>query len=763
MEKEHVPLDGEQLFETFVQLLQTFSRESNEGKKEIKSPKNLEAASLEFGRITQKLRRLTSSFWDHTNVVKEDSDIIAFADALASYFHSCLSYNQFQSLSTIINSTTINWLHTLLRLPISSGGFYLRTNRDARVSVTRNAIAAKFPLFLTKGFQAFQDVVPVLYTTRLGLHIEELRFQLGLPLVSICLCKNAQDFEDKINNDKESNRVPFMLIVTTGDEDTGKGDDVSQYLAVCQSNNIWLHVEGEMLVYLAATSIPNHLQSVLNADSFLFNAAQLFKHDFYTIPTVFHRREKLHSSLQDTYSQVNTTTSTNLVDHGPLTINLWLMLQLKGSEYFHNLLDSSLKKAASFYSKVVSLKYIVTESPEGSDRVVFRYQPIYSNLAEPLNVAQEKLDSDSDDSNSEIQKTNELVTSSTSEPISVEHEKQSKPQSPLTTEFLNLVNEQILYDLNQSKVYLDLDIISIGGYKYLRFRPLFSSNTDITSEHINTFVGNLNTEISLINATISLRGDFSAILQSYSGLIPVDIANFVGLGAVRYVPPYLSKGVHQGRLKEELDKLNEAVAENLNNLHQIYKPAVDVNGFKCIALRVDITNLTEEKVLYHAKLINDTAKQLEASSNLTAVFGDIIKQGIKQAEEQILKETKKSEEGLIRKIPIVGSVWSWWSPPQKKSSSKSFDILSQQLEINSTDKLLKSSQERSTSKAKESSPTLKDSVDRQKETEVLLTTSDSKLAEKAPEKEVNVDNHRDVTSSQEAEGNIRQSSDTNSH
>eukprot|EP01121_Diplochlamys_sp_Union-15-3_P018545 TRINITY_DN676_c0_g1_i2.p1 TRINITY_DN676_c0_g1~~TRINITY_DN676_c0_g1_i2.p1 ORF type:complete len:775 (-),score=142.29 TRINITY_DN676_c0_g1_i2:344-2623(-) len=759
MEKERIPFSTEDLFDKFARLLPPFSRESSESLKE--GAKGLEATPSELRLVNLKLKRVISKIWDHTNVIKEHSDIISFADALASYFQSYLSNTQLQSLSTIINSTTINWLHTLMRLPVSSGGFYLRTFRDARVSVTRNAIAAKFPLFLTKGFQAFQDVVPVLYTTRLGSHIEEIRFQLGLPQESICLCNSAQDLKDKINNDKESNRVPFMIIVTTGDEDTGKSDDIPQYLAVCQSNNIWLHVEGEMLVYLAATSVPIQLQSVLNADSFLFNAAHLFKHDFYTVPTVFHRREKLHSSLQDTVVNLNSqenTTSKNIVDHGPLTINLWLILQLKGSEYFHKLLDSAKKKAASFYSKVVTLESIITESPKDSDRVIFRYQPNIDKLQELLNVSQEKSDSDGEDSYSESQSAN-----STSEPdnssrasISVEH-KQSRSQSPPTKEFLNLVNEQILCDLNRANDDLDLDIITIGGYKYLRFRPLFSPNTDITTELIHTFIKNLDTEITLITATISLRDYFSTVLQNYSGLIPVEIANFVGLGAVRYVPPYLSKGVHQGRLKEELDKINQAVAEKLNNLNQIYKPAVDVNGFKCIALHVDTSPLTKDKVPSHAQLINDTAKELEISSNLTAVFGDIIKQGIKQAEEQILIETKKSEEGLIRKIPIVGSVWSWWSPSQKKSSSKSFDILSQQLEINSADKLLKS---------KDSSPTLRDSVERQ--SEVSLSTSlDSKLADSAEKHTVNEDsakNHQDVSSNQQ-EGNVSLSTSdgNNSH
>jgi len=88
------------------------------------------------------------------------------------------------------------------------------------------------------------------------------------------------------------------------------------------------------------------------------------------------------------------------------------------------------------------------------------------------------------------------------------------------------------------------------------------------------------------------------------------------------------------------------------------------------------------KVEYYAKLIHQSAIKEESQSNLTEVFGDIVRQGIKKAEEELKKENDQSyEEGFMHKIPIVGSVWSWWSPPTKKDvAGKTFDLLSEKLE-----------------------------------------------------------------------------------
>eukprot|EP01120_Amphizonella_sp_Union-15-10_P011943 TRINITY_DN5202_c0_g1_i4.p1 TRINITY_DN5202_c0_g1~~TRINITY_DN5202_c0_g1_i4.p1 ORF type:complete len:554 (-),score=143.72 TRINITY_DN5202_c0_g1_i4:10-1671(-) len=444
-----------------------------------------------------------------------------------------------------------------------------------------------------------------------------------------------------------------MLLAVAGDEDTGKSDDIGQLHSICHSNEIWFHVEGQLLAYLALPSVPANLQPVIHADSFLFNAAQFLKQENYVIPTVFHRRSKhvpsgsnLAESSSNPTVQLNPTDQ--FIDHGPLTLNLWFMLQLKGAEQLKIQFESAFKKVSTFHSKLSSIKSsIVIESPEISDRVVFRYLPL-----------------------------------SESEQI-LERE---------DIEFLNRVNEQVLSDLNvtgtadQALADLDLDLVTVHHVRYIRFKPLYSGNLDkINALLINAFVTTLNKEISLIDATISQRRYFKEVVSQIPGLLPVEVSNFVGLGAVRYIPVLFAKGHQAGRLKEELDKLNNEVAEHLQTIHEIYRPAIDINGFKCIALSVDTSPIAREKVEYYARLIHKHATEKESASNINEVFAEILKQGIKKAEEALKKETQSSyDEGFLHKLPLVGSMWSWWSPPhQRDVTGKTFDPLSQQLESKS--------------------------------------------------------------------------------
>jgi hypothetical protein len=78
-------------------------------------------------------------------------------------------------------------------------------------------------------------------------------------------------------------------------------------------------------------------------------------------------------------------------------------------------------------------------------------------------------------------------------------------------------------------------------------------------------------------------------------------------------------------------------------------------------------------------------------------MGKIINDGIKKAEERLKLEQQRQQQlelqqqqeqaGLISYIPIVGSVWNWWSPhkptnpnPVAPHSVTSFNLISSQFE-----------------------------------------------------------------------------------
>jgi len=59
----------------------------------------------------------------------------------------------------------------------------------------------------------------------------------------------------------------------------------------------------------------------------------------------------------------------------------------------------------------------------------------------------------------------------------------------------------------------------------------------------------------------------------------------------------------------------------------------------------------------------------------------MIKKGIREAEERLKEETEVQQlnQGLIRNLPIVGSIMGWLSPMKVEPQGKAFDICSASL------------------------------------------------------------------------------------
>lgn len=102
---------------------------------------------------------------------------------------------------------------------------------------------------------------------------------------------------------------------------------------------------------------------------------------------------------------------------------------------------------------------------------------------------------------------------------------------------------------------LGLQLINEYGLNYICFQPLFSTEgiqtflsyskkivavIQIKEETMDAFIQGLISETSLIDTTLKYSLVFKKALGQYPGLINVKVNDFVGLGAVRYIPSYLS-------------------------------------------------------------------------------------------------------------------------------------------------------------------------------------------------------------------------------
>lgn len=70
-----------------------------------------------------------------------------------------------------------------------------------------------------------------------------------------------------------------------------------------------------------------------------------------------------------------------------------------------------------------------------------------------------------------------------------------------------------------------------------------------------------------------------------------------------------------------------------------------------------------------ANLVRQTGLDLEASTLALETMAVMIRKGIEEAQAELQRETEEKlwQEGLLRHIPVVGSLVNYFSPPQKTS------------------------------------------------------------------------------------------------
>ena len=90
------------------------------------------------------------------------------------------------------------------------------------------------------------------------------------------------------------------------------------------------------------------------------------------------------------------------------------------------------------------------------------------------------------------------------------------------------------------------------------------------------------------------------------------------------------------------------------------------DGLSCVRFGM-VVAITDVEAL--ANLVRQTGLDLEASTLALETMAVMIRKGIEEAQAELQRETEEKlwQEGLLRHIPVVGSLFNYFSPPQKTS------------------------------------------------------------------------------------------------
>lgn len=129
-------------------------------------------------------------------------------------------------------------------------------------------------------------------------------------------------------------------------------------------------------------------------------------------------------------------------------------------------------------------------------------------------------------------------------------------------------------------------------------------------------------------------------------------------------------------VSHEVDLVNATLAKELAKVDPLFSEGTTDDGKICVCLGVETKPIDNNSPVYYACTITEKIEELGLRMIIEEKFGEILTQGIKAAEKHMKVENELADvqQGIMRSIPVVGSVFNWFSPVEKQVHGKSFDI-----------------------------------------------------------------------------------------
>ncbi|XP_038676636.1 pyridoxal-dependent decarboxylase domain-containing protein 1 isoform X5 [Scyliorhinus canicula] len=589
--------------------------------------------------------------------VGEQGHMSLLGHSLAAYI-SVLDKERLRKLTTRILSDSTLWLCRLFRYENGSA-YYHEDDREGLLKVCKLIIHSSYDDYATEGFNVLHNKSPVLYIssacrTGLGQYICN---QLGLPISCMCSVPCNTMFgsqhqmdvallERLIKDDIDCGKLPLLLVANAGTPGAGHTDKLARLNELCNQYKMWLHVEGVNLATLTLGYVSSSVLAATKCDSMTLTLGPWL--GLPAVPAVtLYRHEDPSLSLA-----AGLTTSQPVEKLRALP--LWLSLQYLGHDGIVDRIKYASQLSQRLLENLRKLSSIRTsvEDEFNSPVVVFRFiQEHLQSAVSTLDGAQES-----------TKDSNERETD-------------------------DALNRWLGEQLGQLVPTSGVDVVELEDEGVcIRFSPLMTAAVlNTTPEHVDQLAECLKAKIPILISTVQLREEFKEEVYRVTGLKYIEDLSWPGLGAVRYEVNNEESDPEKQQLA--MEKISTGLLKKLKELDSdlTFSTGPEFGGEKnCIYIGMVTDNLDVPELV---ETIAATGKEIEESSKLLENMTEVVRKGIIEAEQQLQKanEAKILEEGVLRQIPVVGSVLNWLSPVHSSVKGRSFSLAGGSLEP--TDKL----------------------------------------------------------------------------
>ncbi|MFN0112124.1 MAG: pyridoxal phosphate-dependent decarboxylase family protein [Blastocatellia bacterium] len=322
--------------------------------------------------------------------------VSVMADALASGFNPFAGNWLEGSGPAQIELVTIDWLRQMCGLPETAGGLFVSGGSMANLTALAaakynkldNQIENAVVYFSDQTHSSLEKALRILGFARKQIRKlpSDERFRLLLP-----------ELHQAVAADRTAGRQPFCVIANAGTTNTGAVDPLNEIADFCQSENLWLHIDG---AYGAAACLTERgkklMAGIERADSLSldphkwmfqpFEIGCVILRDARGLKKTFHTMaEYLEDTKRAEEQEINFYDYGIQLTRGFRALKLWLSLKTFGAAAFRQAIEHSFELAEFAESLVRRSNCWEVVSPATMGIVAFRFVPPYAASEEEIN------------------------------------------------------------------------------------------------------------------------------------------------------------------------------------------------------------------------------------------------------------------------------------------------------------------------------------------------------------------------------------------
>lgn len=196
--------------------------------------------------------------------------------------------------------------------------------------------------------------------------------------------------------------------------------------------------------------------------------------------------------------------------------------------------------------------------------------------------------------------------------------------------YFDKLNSWLGQNLQRDCPDFDLEIVDLPGHgTCLRFCPFELGLGQLAPHrgHMERMAECLDAQLEVLRATVKHRGSLNRLVEKSEVLRLVPLADWAGLGGVRFVPEgWESLLTHQA--KAELNKLNLDLVDALRNTDNAFSMGEGTDGLFCVrfGMVTDDTDVEEllDLVVSIGRKVQENSKVLDTMSEIVKKVGGVV-------------------------------------------------------------------------------------------------------------------------------------------